>query len=510
MKNKFVRNLGMLGIIGLVIKLIGALYRVPLAVFMTEDAISYYSLAYPWYNMLIVLSSGAIPAVTAKLTAEALARDNYDEKMDVIYVTRRLMTGLGLLTAVLMIAFAGVVSNALGYPQSTFSFYVLGIASYFVAMNASFRGFFQGEQRLQIYGISQLIEQIGRVTLGISVVALLAGVSANDSLLAAAGTSGTAFGGVLSWGYLEYKFKKLYPNKIKHSLPFKEIGAKIAKLVIPLALGASIMPLLAMIDGTLVVWRLQNVGFVETAAIMFSYVSFYSAPIINISQVVFSALQVILLPMITKSFTQKSSAMGRQIELGVLLSVLLGLPMGIGIAGFSNEILLFFYPSKAEIAVEASSVLAILGLSIVFLSLYLATTSILQGLDAYNKPVQNLLIGAAIKVITAYILIGIPSINIDGAAYSTLIAYAVAAILNMWHVFKISKPGSSFYRKVFLVILANALMIIVSKVLFGRLSSFLPMQINLLVSIAIAVVVYFAAIVMFKVVSKKDFEFMER
>ncbi len=509
MKNKFIRNLGMLGVIGLIIKLIGALYRVPLAVFMTEDAISYYSLAYPWYNMLIVLSSGAIPAVTAKLTAEAVARDDYDEKMDVIYVTRRLMTGLGLVTALLMIAFAGIVSSSLGYPQSTYSFYVLGTASYFVAMNASFRGFFQGEQRLQIYGVSQLIEQIGRVTLGIAVVALFAGLSMNDSLLAAAGTSGTAFGGILSWGYLEYKFKRLYPGKWKHHLPFKEIGTKIAKLVIPLALGASIMPLLAMIDGTLVVWRLQNVGFVETAAILFSYVSFYSAPIINISQVVFSALQVILLPMITKSFTQKSAQMGHQIELGVLLSILLGLPMGIGIAGFSREILLFFYPSKAEIAMEASSVLRILGLSIVFLSLYLATTSILQGLDAYNKPVHNLLIGAVIKVVTAYVLIGIPSINIDGAAYSTLIAYAAAAVLNMWHVFKISKPGKSFYYKLILVVISNFLMIITSKGLFSRLDSFLPMQINLLVSIALAVVVYFAAIILFKVVSKKDFESME-
>ncbi|MBM7562018.1 putative polysaccharide biosynthesis protein [Fusibacter tunisiensis] len=510
MKNKFIRNLGMLGIIGLVIKLIGALYRVPLAIFMTEEAISYYSLAYPWYNMLIIVTSGAIPAVTAKLTAEAIAENDTAGKLNTFYVTRRLMTGLGLITALLMFLFAGIVSSALGYPESTYSFFVLGIAAYFVAMNASFRGFFQGEQKLQFYAISQLIEQIGRVTLGIGVVALFAGLAFNDSLLAAAGTSGTAFGGLLSWGYLSYKFKKQYPEKPPKHLPMKAIGAKIAKLVVPLALGASIMPLLAMIDGTLVVWRLQNVGFVDTAAILFSYVSFYSAPIINISQVVFSALQVILLPMITTSFTQKSDKLKRQIELGILLSIVLGLPIGIGIAGFSKEILLFFYPSKESVATDAASVLTILGGSIVFLSLYLATTSILQGMNAYNKPVQNLFVGAVVKVVTAYVLIGIPAVNIDGAAYSTLLAYGVAALLNTAYVFKLSKPGKLFYQKVGLTLFANSIMMIFAKLLFSRLTLFLPMRLNLLISVGLAALVYFVAIVGFKIVRKVDFDAIEK
>lgn len=510
MKNKFARNLGILGIIGLVIKLIGAIYRVPLAIFMSEEAVSYYSLAYPWYNILIVISSTAIPAVIAKLTAEASANEDLQLQNDVLNVSRKLMQWFGLLTMLFLIGFAGIISNALGYPESRFSFYVLGIASYFVALNAAYRGFFQGTQRLEIFGYSQLLEQLGRVLLGLGAVAALSGLSLGDDWIAAAGTSGAAFGAIISWGYAVSRHRKYYKNHTKTVGSIKPVMKKILNLVLPIALGASIMPLLSIIDGTLVVWRLRDIGLVSTAAILYSYISFYASPIINISQVVFSALQVSLLPMITKSFTQRSKTLNHQVNLGVLLSLVLGLPMGLGIAAFSEQILLFLYPSKAEIAVDAASVLSIMGISIAFLSVYLATTSILQGINQYRRPVIHLFIGAVVKVITAYILIGIESINIDGAAYSTLLAYAIAALLNTITVYRSFKPSKETMIKIGLTFVANAMMIGSALGLYGILEDRLAMRLNLLVSIMVAVLVYFAVVFFAKVITKADFDNMEK
>lgn len=510
MKNKFAKNVGILGITGIIIKIIGAIYRVPLAVFMSEDAVAYYSLAYPWYNILIVISSTALPAVIAKLVAEAGANDDLQLQNDVLNASNRLMQYFGLATMIFLVGFANLISGALGYPESAYSFYVLGIASYFVALNAAYRGFFQGTQRLEFYGVSQLLEQIGRVVLGLALVVVLAGLSMGDDFIAAAGTSGALFGAIISWGYVVSRHKKHYKSHTKTKGDFKPIYRSILKLMLPIALGASIMPLLSIIDGTLVVWRLRDIGLVETAAILYSYISFYSSPIINISQVVFTAIQVSLLPMITKSFTQKSTHIGKQIDLGILLSLVMGLPIGLGIAGFSKEILLFLYPSKAAIAVDAAPVLAILGVSIVFLSVYLATTSILQGMNQYKRPVVHLFIGAAVKVITAYALIGIPSVNIDGAAYSTLIAYAVAAFLNLRLVYKLTKPSKKALTKIVLTLVANVAMITAAKFVFSILEGSLAMRLNLLVSIFVAVLVYGAIIFFGKVVTKGDFENLDK
>ena len=510
MKNKFAKNLGILGLTGIIIKIIGAIYRVPLAIFMSEDAVAYYALAYPWYNILIVISCTAIPAVIAKMVAEASANENQTLQSDILNVSRQLLQIFGIVTMVLLVGFAGIISSALGFPESKYSFVVLGIASYFVAINAAYRGFFQGTQHMEVYGISQLLEQIGRVAFGLGIVAALSGFGMGDGYIAAAGTSGAAFGAIFSWMYSVSRHKKYYKEHVKTKGNFKKISRQILSLVMPIALGASIMPLLSMIDGTLVVWRLRDIGLASTAAVLYSYVSFYSAPIINISQVIFGALQVTLLPMITKSFTQKNKNMNHQINFGVLLSFVLGLPMGLGIAIFSEQILLFLYPSKAAIAGEASSVLAILGVSISFLSVYLATTSILQGINQYRLPVIHLAIGAAVKIITAYVLIGIESVNIDGAAYSTLLAYAIAAILNMISVYKHSKPTREILIKIGQTIIANALMVVSALGTYRLFEQKLSLSVVLLLSVFVAVAVYVGTFLVLKIVTKEDFEKIER
>lgn len=506
MKNKFARNLGIMGVIGILIKIIGALYRVPLAHFMSENAVAYYALAYPWYNILIVISSTAIPAVIAKLTAESIALKDNQGKMAVFQVSRMLMNLFGLVSALFLIGFAGVISRALGFPESVYAFYVLGIASYFVALNAAYRGFFQGDQRLELFGLSQLLEQIGRVVFGLSAVVLLSGLAFGDGALAGAGTSGAAFGAIVSWLYSLNRFKKHYPSsKIEVADP-KKVAMKILRLVGPIAIGASMMPLLSMIDGVMVVWRLRQIGMEAVAGILYSYVSFYSAPIINISQVVFAALQLSLLPMITNSFTQKSQALKKQVGLGVLLSVALGLPMGLGMAAFAEPILLFLYPSKADIVVDAAPVLALLSIAIIFLSVYLSTTSILQGMNAYKAPVKHLMIGAVVKLVSAYVLIGIPSINVNGAAISTLLAYLVAAVLNLSLVFKMQRPDGEALKKLSLVVISNVLMILSARLVYGLLITKVGMTTSLLLAILVAIIVYSLLVVSLKLISKKDFE----
>ncbi len=506
MKNKFAKNLGILGIIGLLVKVIGAFYRVPLAIFMSEDAVAYYSLAYPWYNILIVISTTSIPAVIAKLTAEAIATENQVLQDDVYHVSKRFLQIFGIAAMIFLIGFAGVISNALGYPESRYSFYVLGIAAFFVSQNAAYRGYFQGTQRMEFYGISQLIEQLGRVIIGLGVVAVVSGFAMGDGYVAAAGTSGAFFGAIISWGYSISRHRKHFKVVNKEVHNFKGISKRIFEVLIPIAIGASIMPLLTIIDGTLVVWRLRDVGFIDEAAVMYSYLSFYSTPIINISQVVFSALEVSLLPMITRAFTQKNPNLKHQVDLGILLSVSLGMPMGVGIWAFAEQILLFLYPSKAEIAVDAAPVLGIMGLSIVLFSVFLATTSILQGIDKYRKPVLHLGMGAIAKVISAYILIAIPSLNIVGAAYSTLIAYFVAAVLNVSVVYKSFKPSSEFIRKILMTIVANVVMVVLSKGAYGIIEPHLGMRLSLMIAIMIAVIVYGAILLGAKIVTKADFD----
>lgn len=496
MKNKFAKQLGFLGIVGILIKIIGALYRVPLGNFMTNDAVTYYAIAYPWYTALIVISTSALPAVIAKLTAEAGAKESLDEQLTIFEVSKRLMMLFGVFTLIFLILGAKIISSVNGYPESVYSFYVLGIASFFVALNAAYRGFFQGTQHLEWFGISQLLEQLGRVICGLLAVAAMVIFTGVDAYTAAAGTSGAAFGAVVSWIYSTNRYKKSYKHVTVKLSDYKPLIVKVIQMVIPIAIGASIMPLLSIIDSTMIVARLRSIGFGNQSGVMFTYIQFYSVPIINLAQVIFTALQVSLLPMITRAYTVKHPKLAEKVYYGVLLSIALGLPMGLGIFGFAEQILLFLYPAKAETIVEATPVLAILGLGVVFLSIYQASTGILQGLDQYKKPVRNLFVGAVVKIILAYILLGMVDVNIKGAAISTLTAYAIAALLNLSVLFKGLKCPAVILKKGAGVIAANLVMIISAKGLYAIISQHAGMRVSLLLSILAAVIIY--ALLIFK------------
>jgi len=509
MKNKFARQLGFLGVIGIVIKIIGAVYRIPLAQFMSETAVTYYSIAYPWFQVLIVISTAALPAVIAKLTAEAGANDQYSDQQLIFGLSKKLMQLFGAGTFTFLLLGANIISKSAGYPESIYSFYVLAIASYFVSLNAVYRGYFQGVQQLEIFGLSQLYEQIGRVVFGLSLVAIVSSISSSDGYIAAAGTSGAAFGAVLSWAYSSKKYRQVNkPIKVKLS-ENKPMVKKIIKMIIPIAMGASIVPLLSIIDSTMIVWRLRQIGFGDHSGVMFTYIQFYSAPIINLAQVVFTALQVSLLPMITRAFTKKSAQLNEKVYFGVILAIALGFPMGIGISAYAEEILMLLYPSKEAIVGEASQVLSILGLSVPFLSVYQATTGILQGLNQYKKPVRNLLIGAVAKVVTGYILLGIVSVNIKGAAISTLAAYTIAGVLNLIVIFRTVKCPKKFIGKSIGIIASNIAMIAASKYVFSIASVHFGDTISLFIGILTAVVVYAALIFGTKLVSFNDMKVLE-
>lgn len=510
MKNKFAKNLGIMGIIGALIKIIGATYRIPILYFMSEEAVAYYGLAYPWYTFLITFSSVSVTAAIAKLVAESRAREDVLGEREVLTVSSWLMRGFGLISAIFLIGGAGFIAKILKQPETVYSFYVLGIATLFVSFNAVYRGFYQGHQKLENYAFAQLFEQVGRLILGILAIIIVSKLNFGDAQLAGAATSGALFGAAISWGYSNLSFKRAIGVEKVKVRDFKGLALKIVKIAAPVAVGASILPILAIMDSIMVTRILSSIGMGDTAAVLFSYISSYSAPIVNITQVAFSALSLSLLPMITESYVQRKPELKNQVGLGILLSLVLGLPMGLGIATLAEPILMLLYPNKVDLMVGAAPVLMYLGIGTVFLSLYLATTSILQGLNAYKQPVRHLMIGALVKFVAAMLLIRIPALNVQGAAISTLLAYMVAAFLNCRLVYKINAPDFSVVKKVGVTVIVNVIMVVIAKASYeltkGLMSGMKGLALSIFISIVLAAGFYGLAVWKLKIVSKKDFE----
>lgn len=139
-----------------------------------------------------------------------------------------------------------------------------------------------------------------------------------------------------------------------------------------------------------------------------------------------------LVPAIAGAYQRRDMEFLRhEVELGVRTSMLIGLPSALGLMVLAEPIMLLLYPMQKASAVSAASSLFLLAFGVIFLSVVQTLTGVLQGLGKQMIPVRNLMIGALAKVILTYTLTGIESINVRGAALGTVVAYMLAAFLNL-------------------------------------------------------------------------------
>ena len=72
-KDNFVVQAGILAMAGIIVRIIGLLYRSPLAEIIGDEGNGYYSFAYNIYTIILLISSYSIPSAIAKVMAQRIA-----------------------------------------------------------------------------------------------------------------------------------------------------------------------------------------------------------------------------------------------------------------------------------------------------------------------------------------------------------------------------------------------------------------------------------------------------
>jgi stage V sporulation protein B len=212
------------------------------------------------------------------------------------------------------------------------------------------------------------------------------------------------------------------------------------------------MPIMNMVEVPIINSRLLAAGFTpQEADVLYGTLSGYVMSLINLPQVLTAALAMSLVPMITSVFTQRDTeALTENTVLGMRIATMIGLPCAFGMAVLSHPIMLLLYPTKPQVADNSAACLTILAIGIIFLSIVQTLTAILQGVGKQMVPVINLLIAVVIKIVVTFVLVGIPTLNIRGAAIGTTVAYLAAAVLDILAVKKyvgVSFPAGLCYLR---------------------------------------------------------------
>lgn len=524
-KNSFIKGATILGLAGILIKILGAAFKIPLFNWIGAEGSSYFMAPYPIYNWLLVVSTAGIPTAIARLIAE---KETEGDTHGIFRIVTSIIKPIIVVSVIIFaILFFGAkpISTWVGLPEAEMAFRTIAPALLFVPIMSVFRGFFQGIQKMQGFAITQIVEQMARVAVGLGLAWFLwfqmSGGPAKAAAGATFGASAGAFVGFLaSYSIYKYIKSKTYAKELKgpatHQLEGTwDIVKQVLVISIPITIGASIMPTMNSVDLMLVVRRLNDIG-VENAKELYGILTGFAVTIVNFPQILTASLQISLVPAVTQLFViyQKSKSeedrkhLSDTVSAGIKTALIIGVPCAIGLVTLSEPVMMLLYSAQPESAIIGGQILQVLGWDLIFLAVYQATTGILQGLKMQMKPALHLAIGMIFKVVLTYVLVGNPVFGISGAAISTVVAFAVASGLNVYalgkqeylhfNIFKLAaKPlFSGLVMGAFVVLAYNPIM----NILGGKLAT--------LVTISIAALIYGTLIIMTKTLSHEEYEML--
>ncbi|WP_035143334.1 putative polysaccharide biosynthesis protein [Schnuerera ultunensis] len=518
-KDNFLKGAAILGIAGAIVKILGAFYRIPLNNILGSEGIGYYQTAYPLYVLLLTISTAGFPVAVAKLVSEKRAIEDYRGAHKVFKVAFLGLLIAGALTSLFVFINAKNIVESLGNEDAYYALIALVPALFFVPIMAAFRGYFQGRQTMTPTALSQIVEQLFRVTAGLLVTYYLL----DRGLPIAAG--GASFGGSIGaiTGAITMIFIYIFKRRdigeeIKSSLEVEEESVnKIIKdllvIAIPITIGAAIVPIMNSIDTLLVFKRLNSIGFTkEEANALYGQLTGHAQTLINLPLIFSTALAISLVPAIATANMKKNYKSIRNITAsGIRITLLIGLPAALGLFILAKPIigLLYFKLNQGEI-ISTGEILSILSFGVIFLTLVQSLTAILQGLGRPLVPVVNLAIGAAVKVFLTYTLTGIRTINVKGAAVSTVTAYLIAAILDLMAVRKYTRLKLSF-REMFLRPLVSSIgMALVAKLVHASLMNIVGDKLSTILAIILAAITYFVLLIITGSLTYEDFSLLPK
>ncbi|MBQ4448566.1 MAG: polysaccharide biosynthesis C-terminal domain-containing protein [Clostridia bacterium] len=473
-KKSFIKGAAILGAAGLIVKIIGAFYRIPLTNILQRggyDGMVYYATAYPYYSWLLVISSAGFPTAISKLVSERVAVGDKKGATAVFKTAFRLLCIIGVITTALLFLGSGLIAKLADVPAANLSLMALAPSLFFVSIMCAYRGYLQGMQMMTGTALSQITEQVGKLIASYTLAILFVKLYPGRPELWAMGTLigisiSEVLGLIVIWLIYKKSRRQLPSYKLEDMViskkTFRNVGLSLLTIAVPITLGASIMPITGIAD-TIFIKRLLQAGYLARgfsnevvsgmAETGFVSLRSYVTPLINMPAVLTLALSMSLVPAIAPMRAARDRRGIRKVgTTGLKLAMLIGAPCAVGlfligapvmallytkvrastdywaIKGFIPQILAMAPGKEVSVYTLAGGIMQISAIGVLFLSLVQTLTGVIQGMGKQNVPVMFLLAGGIVKVVSMVVLMKFTKLGILGAAISTVLCYVVAGI----------------------------------------------------------------------------------
>lgn len=497
----------------LIIKAAGLFFKIPMNYIVGDTGMGYYSSAYSVYTFLYMLSTSGLPVALSILVAESRAVGQVSHVRRAFRLALLLFFILGLAGSGCMLLFSRPLSVLMGSEPTMFCLIAIAPTLFFICISSAYRGFFQGYQQMLPIAVSQLIEALCKLFLGIGGALYSIRMGFGIHITAAYAVLGISIGSFIGMLYLMAaklffrtpKEDLLLPETVS-PIPVSSLLRRFAVISIPITVSAAVMSISGMVDAVMIQRILRLSGMLqEEATTLYGNYTSLAVPMFNLPPVLIYPVTCAMIPLLTSARAEAD----RKRTQGIILSslraaVLMGMPCAFGMTALSLPILRLFY--KEASAAMAAPLLSLLAPASFFVCILAVTNAVLQSIGRAGKPVLSMLAGTAVKMLSEIILVR--TIGIQGAPISTFLCYFTASVLNFAFVIRYTGICPDYGKLLMKPLLSG---IACGGAAFGGyvfFSAFMSEKTTALASIGAGALVYCLAVIFTGALEKSDLHFL--
>ncbi len=508
-KQTFLHGTALLAMATAVVKVIGALYKIPLNAIIGEQGFGYFNTAYEIYNVLLMISTAGLPVAMSRMISQASSLGNYRQVRKIYTTARAIFLTLGLISAVLMTGFCKQLAAFQEQPDAWAAIGFLGPSAFLICLMSTYRGFFQGQSNMKPTSVSQVLEAAVKLVVGIAAASLIKFYTDSIPLAAGGAILGVTVSCLVSSFYLNHCFRKAYKD-LPVGEDTAESGKAIAKgllaIAIPITIGSAGLQILTVLETKIYMGQLLEFMSQDAADIQKGIYNM-TQTIFNMPCAFITPITISIIPAITAQITTGDGKGAKATEESAArITALISMPCAVGLLVLAEPVTALLGGYSGEKLVLATRLMQILSVCIVFNATVLLTNAIMQAHGHVNLPVINMFIGGFLKLGAVFILSGNPHIGIMGTPVGSLLCYLSITVLNLITARRVLKNPPAIVRNMFRGFLSAALMGIGAFGAWWGLK-YLGIGSNLILCalpILVGVVLYVVAAVKFRAITRED------
>ena len=514
----------------LIVKLIGMFYKIPLINIIGEAGAADFNNAYNIYAVLLTVSTAGLPVAVSKLVSEANALNRRNQVRRTFRLALVLFLTLGLISFLVMFFRADALAGMMNDSKAAAGIRALAPAVVCVGCLAALRGYSQGHSNMAPTSVSQIIEALCKLVVGLGLAFWLVKQGKDPDVAAAGAITGVTVGTVVALAYmvLDFLLSRGREDTRGSDRPDSagSILANILKIAVPITLSSSMVGIVTVIDSSLVQGQLQSALDLTEQASRTLYGNYSGAlNIYNLPTSLMAAITASVIPAVSAALARRDRRGAARITGSALrITALLSFPMGVGLFVLGTPIIRLLFP-KLNVAV-AGPLLSTLGIATPFVCMVLVCNSVLQAHGFINLPVIVMVLGGIVKIVNNYNLVG--AIGIAGAPVGNILCFGLALVLDLVVITRVI-PNRPRLLPIFVKpAIASAIMGGAAWAVYGLLSRVLTAEqvneagqtirvvsrmgnaLGIFLAIAVAGVVYLVLVIALRAISRDDLALMPK